>query len=164
MKIKIKELINKFQLTKLKIKTPFAEAEIDFSNKDSEAAWELYVELITRIATQRLLPETGDEKTALESIHKLFEITREILKNKGRKCINFTKIAVIVLNQIIRPFTAKWHKISIDDGFKNTVKCEEFRNELTALQTDLRSYTRLLATLAQVEDITDLEESEYLNS
>lgn len=64
----------------------------------------MYVELITRIATQELDEDCGDEKAALNSIHALFPITREILKSKGRLAPNFTKIAVVVLNQILRPF------------------------------------------------------------
>ena len=32
-----------------------------------------------------------------------------------------------------------------------------FRQELSRLQEDLRNYTRLLADLAAVEDLTDLE-------
>lgn len=70
----------------------------------------MYVELITRITTQPLVQNKGDEATALESIYNIFEITREILKSEGKKAKNFTKIAIVVLNQMIRPFTAKWHK------------------------------------------------------
>ena len=33
----------------------------------------------------------------------------------------------------------------------------EFRQELIALQEDLRNYNRLLANIAGVEDLTDLE-------
>jgi len=33
-----------------------------------------------------------------------------------------------------------------------------FRDELSRLQTDLRNYTRLLADLAAVEDLTELED------
>ena len=35
---------------------------------------------------------------------------------------------------------------------------QNFRAELRDLQTDLRNYTRLLADLADVEDLTDLED------
>jgi hypothetical protein len=78
-------------------------------DQDRKAAWELYVELITRIATQRLDPEEGDEAAALKSIHELFPLTRETIRRNGRYCINFTRIAVVVLNQKVRPFTARWH-------------------------------------------------------
>ena len=35
--------------------------------------------------------------------------------------------------------------------------CAEFRRELIALQEDLRNYNRMLANIAGVEDLTDLE-------
>jgi hypothetical protein len=38
-----------------------------------------------------------------------------------------------------------------------TAARDEFRAELSALQKDLRNYTRLLADMADVEDLTDLE-------
>jgi hypothetical protein len=44
---------------------------------DGKAAWELYVELLTRIATQYLAPDHRDEKTALDTIFKLFDLTRQ---------------------------------------------------------------------------------------
>ena len=45
------------------------EVELSFQDSDKDAAWELYVELLTRIVTQPLPQEAGDEQTALNSIH-----------------------------------------------------------------------------------------------
>ena len=75
------------------------------SEPDKVAAWELYIELLTRITTQPLGIDDGDEKTALESVYSLFPTTRSIIKQNGRDCIEFTKLAVVVLNRKIRPFT-----------------------------------------------------------
>jgi hypothetical protein len=125
---------------------------------DKEAAWELYIELLTRITTQGLKPEDGDEKTALKSIYSLFGITREVIKRHGRDCINLTKLAVVILNQVIRPFTAKWHRIEVSGQFGEKAICDEFRKELSELQVKLRNYTKMLADIADVEDLTDLEE------
>lgn len=105
-----KELFRKWGLNSIKLKVGFAEVEFGPTEDDQTAAWDMYVELITRITTQPLDDATGDEETALNSVYQLFPITRDILKSRGRNAENFTKIAVIVLNQIIRPFTAKWHK------------------------------------------------------
>lgn len=156
--MKLKKWLENWDMTQLKIKMPFLEAEWAVQEKDKDAAWELYVELLTRIATQPLPTEYGDEQTALESVHTLFGLTRSTIKNHGRDCINFTKIAVVVLNQIVRPFTAKWHRLSVAGAFKDTEKCREFRKELAALQVDLRKYTKMLADMAGVEDLTELEE------
>jgi hypothetical protein len=155
-KMKLQKWLENWDLTNLKISIGFLEAEWQPQEKDREAAWELYVELLTRIATQPLLSEHGDEKTALDSVYKLFEITREILRRNGRECVQFTKIAVIVLNQVVRPFTAKWHRLILDGEFNGVEKREAFRSELANLQVVLQKYTKALADIAQVEDLTGI--------
>jgi hypothetical protein len=120
----------------------------------------LYVELLTRITTQHLQPGHGDEKSALDSIHALFGLTRETLKTQGRHCDEFAKIAIAVLNQIVRPFTAKWHKQSLAGVFDDPAQCQEFRDELSKLQQQLRRYTKMLADMASVEDLTELEKAD----
>lgn len=102
-----KDLFRRWGLNSIKLNVGFAEVEFGATEDDQTAAWDMYVELITRITTQSLDDTDGDEETALNSIYQLFPITREILKSKGRNAENFSKIAIIVLNQIIRPFTAK---------------------------------------------------------
>jgi len=124
--------------------------------KDREAAWELYIELLTRITTQPLPDDTGDEKVALDSVYDIFPLTREILRRKGRECEQFTMIAVVVLNQVVRPFTEKWHRLSMASAFTEPAQRASFRIELSALQRDLRNYSRALADIAQVEDLTEL--------
>lgn len=132
--------------------------DVELEDKDKKAAWELYVEMITRIATQYLEPDQGDEKTALESIHKLFDEVRRISKSYGPECYKFTKIAVFTLNNVIRPFTAKWHKYLVNGEFDDM--SDEFREELKELQEKLRAFTVLLAEMCGIEDITDEKESE----
>ena len=153
----IKALFEKYDLDNVKINLKFVEAEIRLNTADKDAAWELYIEMLTRIVTQPLPSEDGDEKTALDSVYSLFSTTREILRLHGRKAIHFSKVAIPVLNQVVRPFTAKWHKESLSGSFKNAGKREEFREELAALQDKLRNYNRMLAEIAGVEDLTDLE-------
>ena len=81
-----------------------------------------------------------------------------MVKRQGRHCIEFTKIAIVILNQIIRPFTAKWHRLLVQRAFEDPEQCESFRQELAHLQTELRKYTKMLADMAGVEDLTELEE------
>lgn len=149
--------LEKWGMTSLKIKIPFLEMEWAPQEADRNAAWELYIEMLTRIATQYLEPKHGDEKTALESIYRIFDITRNIIKKYGRDCKEFTKIAIVVLNQRIRPFTAKWHKESLAGSFKKTTQRTRFRKELNVLQGQLRIYTKMLSDMAGVEDLTELE-------
>jgi hypothetical protein len=154
--MQLKKLLEKWDLTSLKVNVHFLEMTWEPRDEDKTAAWELYVELITRVATQHLEPEAGDELAAVKSIADLFALTRETIKRNGRHCINFTRIAVVVLNQKVRPFTAKWHRRIVAGPLSDADKVA-LREELRALQTDLRNYTRLLAELADVEDMTDLE-------
>lgn len=149
--------LENWDMTSLKIKPPFLEMDWNPAEPDRDAAWELYIELLTRITTQPLRDEHGDEKTALDSVFSLFSITRTIIKSHGRDCMEFTKIAIVVLNQIIRPFTAKWHEISINKGLDDENVCREFRSELAELQKYLLLYTKMLADMAGVEDLTELE-------
>ncbi len=154
------DLFNEFRLQKVRLNQPMAAVEIEFNQDDRDAAWELYVEMLTRIVTQPLPAAVGDEKTALDSVYSLFATTRGILRRRGRSAIRFSKVAIPVLNQVVRPFTAKWHKESLGGAFNDPTQCMEFRAELEELQEELRNYNRLLARIASVEDLTDLEQVE----
>lgn len=155
--MKWRKWLENWDMTSIKISAPFLEMEWNPAEHDKDAAWELYIELLTRITIQLLSEEDGDEETALQSIYSLFGLTRSIIKSHGRECREFAKIAIVVLNQIIRPFTAKWHKLSVVSEFKNPDVCAEFRKELNELQVKLRIYTKMLSEMAGVEDLTELE-------
>lgn len=150
------ELFNHWGLSRIKLNFKFASVEFEPQDTDRDAAWDMYVELLTRITTQPLAEETGDEKTALDSVYSLFPTTRSILKEKGKKAPNFSRIAIIILNQIVRPFSAKWHRKCLAGAFRNTEECIVFRSELEELRKWLTAYARLLADMAQVEDLTDI--------
>lgn len=156
--MKWKKWLENWDMTSLKINAAFLEMEWNPSEPDKNAAWDLYIELLTRITTQQLDTTHGDEETALVSVFSLFATTRQIIKDNGKDCIEFTKIAVVILNQKIRPFTAKWHKVSVAGGFSNKETCQKFRDELSTLQNILSVYTQMLSDMAGVEDLTNLEE------
>lgn len=156
--MKWKKWLENWDMTYLKIKTPFLEMDWKPQDEDKAAAWDLYVELLTRVTIQPLDLEHGDEKTALESIYSLFPITRKVLKDHNRNCIEFAKLAIVVLNQIIRPFTAKWHYLSLQGAFENPEMRSEFRKELYNVQLELRKYTKMLADMAGVEDLASIED------
>ena len=102
--MKWRKWLENWDMTSLKINLKFLEMEWKPNDEDAAAAWELYVELLTRITTQPLDIAHGDKKTALDSIYSLFATTRQVLKNNTRHCTEFSKIAIVVLNQVIRPF------------------------------------------------------------
>ncbi|MYB63546.1 hypothetical protein F4X73_02555 [Candidatus Poribacteria bacterium] len=143
---------------RLRFTVGIVSAEWSPKQGDKEAAWKMYIELLTRVTTQALPNESGNEQSALASIHSLFDTTRSVLKEQGQDCIEFTKIAIGILNQVVRPFTTKWHKISLTGDFEDPSICEEFRQELDELQMELRVYMKALAKLAEVEDLTELSE------
>jgi hypothetical protein len=156
--MKRRDFLEKWGLSSLKLNLGFLESEFSPQDPDRAAAWDLYVELLTRVATQSLCPEEGDEKTALDSVYSIFEETREILRHHGSGCGEFAKLAIPVLNQILRPFTAKWHRLSLAGAFQDQDRCWDFRKDLAVLQAHLRDYTRALAAMANVEDLTTLEQ------
>lgn len=105
--MKWKKWLEKWEMTSLQIKAPFLNMKWEPKDADKAAAWDLYIELLTRITTQPLPKEHGDEQTALNSVFALFGLTRDVLKKHGRDAEEFSKIAIVVLNQVMRPFTAK---------------------------------------------------------
>ena len=155
--MKWRKWLEDWEMTSLKINLKFLEMDFSPNTSDQDAAWEMYIELLTRVTTQHLDPTQGDEKTALESVYSLFGLTRSIIKSHSRDCKEFTKIAIVVLNQVIRPFTAKWYGLSLAGAFDDVAQSQQFRSELSELQVSLRRYTRMLASMAAVEDLSDLE-------
>ena len=156
-KFKLRKLFNKFGLKSIRLGPRWASIELSFEDADKDAAWELYIEMLTRIVTQPLPSESGDEKTALDSVYSLFATTREILRRHGKDTVHFSTIAIPILNQVVRPFTAKWHRKSLSGAFKKPRGRKEFRDDLADLQQSLLNYNKMLAEIAGVEDLTDLE-------
>jgi uncharacterized membrane-anchored protein len=156
-----KEWLAPWNMKSLKLKTAFLEMNFEPMTGDKDAAWELYIELSTRITTQPLEEMTGDNLTALDSVYELFELTREILKKYNRSCIEFSKLAIPILNQIIRPFTAKWHTTSKTEDF-NSKYYEEFRKELNELQNVLIIYTAMLGDMAGIDMMDNIAKLQYM--
>ena len=121
---------------------------------DKEAAARLHLQLVSRIATQRLPYVDGEEAAALTSVYDLFGESREIFKAsyKDHPASTVTEAVVwYVLNNHVRPFTAKWHRqretlVALD-------ATDIFRHELAALQTCL---VRFDALLVAIRDGTEL--------
>lgn len=107
----LKSLLQKSGLDWVRINAKFLQANFTFTISNQDAAWELYVVMLIRIVTQTLPPKSGDEKAALDSVYTPFPTTREILCRHGREAINISKVAVPILNQVVRPFTAKCTRV-----------------------------------------------------
>jgi len=150
------------QLFQLKEGEPHTFDGIEWSPgaSDSSAAWELYTELRTRITTQRLAYRAGDEDTALDSVYRLFELSRGIIKaNKG--CTHFATLTIRALNTHVRPFTAKWHREKLSGRLSSADVRFQFRRELSDLQVVLRKLTHLSGLLAGDNPQIAREEEEH---
>jgi hypothetical protein len=159
----------KVRATKLTVGLPFNLGQLEFEPDEIQqrAAWELYVELTTRIAVQPLGPEEGLAREALSSLYSIFGATREILRQAGPSVAkgpsSFGPIAIEVLNRGLRPFLAKWHPlllaheqkrpedVSARDHERSWEKASEFRSELAQIQEQMMIYAEALAQIAGVK-------------
>ena len=152
--MKWRDLLGEWGVSKLQLKLGFVEAEFVAQDVDRNAAWELYVELATRVSTQPLPAAQGSEKQALNSIYSLFPTTREILKHHGPSAQNFARVAIAVLNVVLRPFLTRWHVEFERTNTLDEATCKQFRLELAAMGADLMEYAHVLARIADVEQLT----------
>lgn len=165
----------KLRTVKAKLKTPFIDIEgiWEVDQNEQSAAWELYVELITRISVEELKPEEGLLREALSSLYALFIETRKILRNygpsiarpKGNGKLSFGYIAVSVLNSALRPILAYWHPMLLSyentrkegvshvEHERNWERNKELRDKLNELRETLKQYALLLAQAAGVPPI-----------
>jgi hypothetical protein len=144
-----------------KINLPFGLGDVTFKPNDIEkkAAWELYVELVTRIATQEIAANEALDREALNSLYSLFTSTRQVLRAAGPSAglVQGTVggVAVDVLNKGLRPFLTKWHPSlksweavgKLDDNWPER---QQFRSELAAVGRNLSRYAEALAIIAGV--------------
>lgn len=141
--------------------------------RERDAAWEMYVELITRVAVVELRPDEGLIREALTSLYSLFDTTRGILRKYGPSIarskrgsdLSFGYIAVSVLNGLLRPLLAKWHPLLADheaqrdpgvspvDHERQWPQASELRHEIEATRQTLRDYADILAQVAGIEPI-----------
>jgi len=161
---------DKIKATKLEIGLPFDLGKITFEPDDAQkiAAWELYVELTTRIAVQELKDDEGLVREALSSLYSLFDITRGILRKAGPGVAkhgsnSLGAVAIAVLNVGVRPFLAKWHPalqtyeaqrpdgVSPREHEDKWNKIVDIRQELKALRGELAIYALALEQIAGVE-------------
>lgn len=142
----------------------------DPDESEQKAAWEMYVELITRISVVELSPDEGLLREALSSLYTLFDTTRSILRKYGptvaqpkkENNLSFGYLAVAILNAVIRPLLAKWHPlllsyenkrpqdISIVEWERNWEYEQKLREEINAVRLTLIKYANILAKVAKV--------------
>jgi hypothetical protein len=166
----------KLKDVKVSIKLPwFGEIAGTWEPNEEEklAAWEMYVELITRISVAELKAGEGLLREALSSLYSLFDTTRKILrqhgptvaKPKGKGDLSFGYLSVAILNAVLRPVLAKWHPQLLDYESKKPASIspleyekqwphnEELRKVLNQVRTVLVEYADILAEVAEVPSL-----------
>ncbi len=141
-------------------------------NSERDAAWELYVEMVTRTPLGDAAPSDGSVREALTSIYSLFESTRGVLRRYGPAVarpkggrLSFGYLAVSMLNLVLRPLLSKWHpnlraweranpgteENEWPDRFNLIAALAETREQLT-------QYAKLFAEVAEVPDLTEMSD------
>ncbi len=142
-------------LAECEVSVFFLKLKLKGEQAEKEAAWTLFVELGTRIATQQLPDGVGVEKRALESLSEFFTKARDILVQRGRLAQDFSVLTVYTLNHVLRPFLAKWHKRSETESvFATPEGCRTFRKALEPVQKELRACAFCLASVAGLDLVT----------
>jgi hypothetical protein len=140
---------------------------------ERRAAWELYVELITRVTLVPLPRGQGLLREALSSLYSLFGSTRSILRDGGPAVaqptregdLSFGYLAVAILNLVIRPLLVEWHPVLLDweaqraEGRSSSQHESDWEHaaELRAHLEDVReALSEWASVLAAVNGIPDL--------
>jgi hypothetical protein len=161
----------------VKLNLGFMELSGEWEPNDVEraAAWELYVELITRVTVVPLDPVAGSLREALSSLYSIFATTREILRkhgpgiaeNKPSGQYNFAYLAVTILHSGLRPLLTRWHPALADweagrPHDRSTVDHERAWAEALLLHAELETtrqalvdYTTALATACGIPNLLD---------
>lgn len=158
-----------------KIKIPFLglEGTWEVDDVQRKAAWEIYVELVTRVTVVRLKKDEGILREALTSFYSLFKSTRDVLKKYGPAVasahnpgdMTLGHVATAVLNQELRPLLAKWHPaledheghrpkdISISEHERSWEHADTLREEIEKVRIKLLEYADVLAEVSEVDKL-----------
>ncbi len=111
-----------------------------FTQADRSAAWEMLIELDTRVATRSL--EGGDSASALGSLAVLFKIHRDNAKRHGPNSKQYYGLVTEYIEGYLRPFTSKWHTMLDKENDA------QFRHELEEVQIKLIELKSLLESMS----------------
>lgn len=161
---------------------PFLQVSGTWEPNDDErkAAWELHVELVTRISVVQLGAEEGLLSEALTSLYTFFPTTRDILRRYGPDVaepkpsgqFNFGGLAVAMLNYALRPLLAQWHPALDDWENRRPIdrsrrehelaweRADELRAALDATRDVLTQYARLMANVCGIPDMLEVHQPE----
>ncbi len=135
---------------------------------ERRAAWDLYIELATRVTARPMNPTHGLMRDALTSLHAIFAIVRATLKQAGpavaRGPLSLGGFSLRLLNDELAPFLAEWHAKLTDWEHHRPpgigpVQHEHAWPELLAMRSQLEQrrqavvgYVEALAILAGLDE------------
>jgi hypothetical protein len=129
---------------------------------DAQPARLLWFELRTRITTQPLHYRGGDEETAARSVYELFPKTRQLLAEHWQ-AEAFAAASIFLLNHVLRPNTARWHRWMVDGKFTDEFSRRRFRYELQQLQPRLTAFARVLEQMATQNESAATEFAKFVS-
>ncbi len=159
------------------IETSEADAPQDVwepSDDEKKAAWEIYIELVTRISVVAL-DDKGILREALSSLYSLFHLMRTILRSCSPTIaqqpqnaqISLCYLGMRMLNITLRPLLSKWHPLLKDYEDKRPIsigiltyeqqweKSVELRQEIAFTRKALIDYANTFARIAGVSSLID---------
>lgn len=161
----------------VKLNLGFVELSGEWEPNDTEraAAWELYIELVTRISVVPLDPADGSLREALTSLYSIFATTRDILRRYGPDLAepkpsgqyNFAYLALTILNTGVRPLLTRWHPAltgwealrpvdrSTSDHERAWPHAADLRDDLNVAREALTDYTAALAVACGIPNLLD---------
>ena len=133
------------------------------NDAERAGAWDLLVELVTRVSIVPLHPDSGFMSEALSSLHALFDAGRSALQRHGpavaqqrRGELSLATIVAYLLNRVLRPVLADWHPIVEQHekagGPEWDVLSASLREILGALQGLIAEYAKELAHACDADE------------
>ena len=162
------------KLSEVTVSLPWVSGTWAVDDNQRLAAWEMYVELVTRIAVRPLGKDKGLLREALSSLYAVFGETRRILRHYGpdiaipekKKFLSFGAIAVLVVNEVLAPFLEDWHPALLDheaterppgmsqaEHERRWARAAELRAELEKTRVKLVAYADVLAEACRVPSL-----------
>jgi hypothetical protein len=143
------------------------------TESERSAAWDMYVEIVTRIPVAFVVPGEGSLHVSLASTYKIFGATRDILRKYGPAVarpraegqISFGCLSVKVLDLILRPFLLRWYprlteyestRQATESTYDHERKWDcyqELSQELIQIRDSLLQYASLLAQASEVPSL-----------
>lgn len=139
---------------------PISETRAD---RERLAAFDLQVELVTRVGVQRLAADSGSLREALDSLHGLFRTTRDVLRGYGPVAPAIHQPADTLLDVVLRPFLSRWHpRLSAHEAGRPADRspweheqrwpeAAQLRTELAALAAPLNEIAAQLSAISGTE-------------